>query len=77
MLVQQIIGIGFLALGLASVSCYTNGFDAFRIPWFYRELKPMQERWGKEVGTVLHVLGYVVTPTAFGILFLMGMVFTQ
>ena len=73
--VQQIIGIGFLALGLASVSCYMDGLDAFRIPWFYRELKPMQERWGKVAGTVLHVVGYVVAPVAFGILFLMGVVF--
>jgi hypothetical protein len=73
---QQIIGLGFLALGLVSVSCYTDDLAGFRIPWFYKELRPMQERWGKTTGTVLHILGYVVAPVAFGILFLMGLVFS-
>jgi hypothetical protein len=73
--VQQIIGIGFLALGLAGITCYIDSLDVFRIPWFYRELLPMQQRWGKVAGTVLHVLGYVIAPVAFGILFLMGLVF--
>ena len=74
---QQVIGILFLALGLVSVSCYTNDLSSLRISWFYRELGSMQERWGKNTGTILHIIGYVVAPVAFGILFLMGLVFPQ
>jgi hypothetical protein len=72
---EQFLGIGFLFLGLVSISTYSEDLASFRLPWCYRELKPMQARWGKTTGTILHVVGYVVAPVGFGILFLTGMVF--
>ena len=72
---ENILGLGFLMLGLLSVSSYSNELVDYRIPWFYRELEPMQKRWGKYVGTILHIIGYVVAPVGFGILLLSGMVF--
>jgi hypothetical protein len=75
MFFQHILGLSFLVLGFLSVSSYTEDLSAFRIRWFYKELKPMQERWGMAAGTALHVMGYVVAPIGFGILFLMGVVF--
>jgi hypothetical protein len=73
--IQQILGISFLALGLVSVSSYIEDLAGFRIAWFYKELKPMQERWGRAAGTIMHIGGYVIAPIGFGILFLMGIVF--
>jgi hypothetical protein len=72
---EQFLGLGFLMLGFLSVSSYADDLAGFRIPWFYRELEPMQQRWGKNAGTILHVVGYVIAPVGFGILFLSGMVF--
>ncbi len=74
MSIQHFLGIGFLALGLISISSYTEDLSSLRIRWFYKELKPMQDRWGKTTGTILHFLGYVVAPIGFGILFLLGLV---
>jgi hypothetical protein len=74
MSIEQILGFGFLMLGLISVSSYTESLAPIRINWFYKELQPMQARWGKQTGTTLHVLGYVVAPIGFGIAFLSGLV---
>lgn len=71
---EHFLGLGFLCLGLLSLSSYSDDLAGFRIAWFHRELEPMQERWGKTAGTVLHVLGYVIAPIGFGALFLMGLV---
>ena len=75
--IQHILGIGFLAVGLMSVSSYTDELAAFRIPFFFKELGPMQERWGNIPGTILHIVEYVIAPIGFGILFLMGIVFSS
>jgi hypothetical protein len=73
---EQFLGLGFLMMGFLSVSSYTDELAGFRIPWFYKELKPMQQRWGRNIGTILHIVGYVVAPLGFGILLLSGMVFS-
>lgn len=72
--IQQILGVGFLVLGLVSLSSYTDELSKIRISWFYKELKPMQDRWGKKAGTILHFISYVVAPIGFGVFFLMGLV---
>jgi hypothetical protein len=74
MFIQDILGVGFLTLGLLSISSYSDALSDFRLNWFHKELKPMQERWGKTAGTIIHILGYVVAPLGFGIIFLTGMV---
>ncbi len=77
MLLNQIFGIGFLVLGMVSISSYTENLAPFRLPLFYRELQPMKERWGHTLGTIIHVLEYVIVPLGFSLFFLMGMVFPQ
>jgi hypothetical protein len=72
--VINFFGLGFLVLGFVSISSYTNELATFRLPLFYKELKPMQERWGYFPGTVLHILAYTIAPFGFGILLLMGVV---
>ena len=74
MTIEHILGIGFLALGLVSMSSYTDRLGPIRLSFFYKELKPMQERWGITTGTLLHILEYVVVPVGFGLLFIMGLV---
>jgi uncharacterized membrane protein YkvA (DUF1232 family) len=74
MSIQQIVGIGFLMLGMISMSSYSEKFPGLRLEFFYKELEPMQERWGKTTGTILHVLAYVVAPIGFGLIFLVGLV---
>jgi hypothetical protein len=75
MFIANMLGLVFLMVGLVSISSYTDDLAAFRIRWFYKELQPMQQRWGKAAGTLLHVVGYVMAPIGFGILFLLGVVF--
>jgi hypothetical protein len=72
--IEQFLGMGFVVIGLLSVTSYNDSLAGFRINWFHKELRPMQERWGVMTGTVLHILEYVVAPLGFGILFLMGVV---
>lgn len=74
MLTGQIIGIGFLVIGMVGISSYTDELARFRVPFFYKELDPMKQRWGNTVGTILHVFEYVVIPLCFGLAFLLGMV---
>lgn len=72
--INVFFGVGFLAIGCISLSSYFNDLASFRISLFYKELRPMQERWGKDVGTALHIVGYVVAPIGFGIAFLTGLI---
>lgn len=72
--VTNIFGLGFLVLGFVSISSYTDELASFRLPLFYKELKPMQNRWGAIPGMVLHILAYTIAPLGFGLLLLMGMV---
>lgn len=72
--VTNIFGLGFLVLGFVSISSYTDDLASFRLPLFYRELRPMCERWGEVPGTILHILAYTIAPFGFGLLLLMGMV---
>jgi hypothetical protein len=74
MLITQLIGAGFLALGFLSVSSYYDDLAMFRLPFFHKELKPMQERWGRIAGTALHALSYVIAPLGFGLFFLSGQI---
>lgn len=71
----QFVGFGFLVLGLVSISSYTDDLAGFRLPLFYKELKPMQERWGPIPGTILHIVEYVIVPLGFGLLLMKGLVF--
>jgi hypothetical protein len=70
----DIFGLGFLVLGFVSISSYSENLASFRLPLFYKELKPMQERWGTVPGTVLHIMSYTIAPLGFGLLLLMGVV---
>ncbi len=72
--IMNIFGLGFLVLGFVSISSYTDELAHFRLPLFYKELKPMQERWGIIPGTILHIMAYTIAPLGFGFLLLMGMV---
>ncbi len=69
----QIFGFTFLLVGLVGLSSYSEELP-FRFPFFYKELQPMQERWGKAIGTAMHVLAYVVAPLGFAFFFFAGMV---
>ncbi len=75
MFTGQLFGIVFLMVGLVGLSSYTDDLAPFRFPFFYKQLQPMQERWGKTLGTVLHIVEYVVIPLGFAFFFLAGMVF--
>ena len=75
LIVEHIFGLGFLVVGLVALTSYDDEMKSWRLPLFHRRLKPMQDRWGRIPGTVLHILAYVVTPVGFGMLFLLGMVF--
>jgi len=50
---------------------YIAHFAGVKLLSFWK-LKPMQDRWGKVPGTVLHFVSYVVVPIALGVAFLMG-----
>lgn len=70
----QYLGMAFLLVGIVGTSSYTEIWN-FRIPLFFKELKPMRERWGEATGTILHVIEYVFIPLVFGILLLKGVGF--
>ncbi len=73
-MLQQFLGVSFLFIACVSISSYTDELSVIRIPLFYKELQPMQQRWGKVPGTILHILSYTIAPLGFGILFLTGVV---
>jgi hypothetical protein len=75
LIVEHLFGLGFLLVGLVALTSYNDEMSKWHVSLFYDRLKPMQERWGKLPGTLLHIFSYVITPVGFGLLFLMGMVF--
>ncbi len=74
-MLQQFLGVCFLFIGMVSISSYTDELEVIRIPFFYKELEPMRQRWGNTVGTILHLIGYTLIPLGFGVIFLSGMFF--
>jgi hypothetical protein len=72
MSVEQIFGLAFIVLGLISVAGYIVYFAGAKLPVLFWKLKPMQDRWGKIPGTIMHFLGYVIVPIVFGVLLLLG-----
>ncbi len=75
MFAGELMGILFLMVGFVGLSSYTDDLAPFRLPFFYMQLQPMRERWGKNLGTILHVVEYVIIPLGFAFLFLTGQVF--
>ncbi len=69
---EQIFGIVFLVLGFLSLGAYIAHFAGAKLPVSFWKLKPMQDRWGKIPGTILHFTGYVVVPIVFGAVLLLG-----
>lgn len=63
---DQIFGIVFLVLGLLSLVAYIAHFAGVKLPISFWKLKPMQDRWGKVPGTILHFTGYVIVPIVLG-----------
>ncbi|RPI30752.1 MAG: hypothetical protein EHM70_13120 [Chloroflexota bacterium] len=74
LIVEHLLGMGFLFVAVLSLTSYNEEWHGLRLDYFYKELKPMQNRWGTIPGTVLHLMAYVVAPLGFGLLFLMGFV---
>ena len=75
LLFTHLIGLGFLMVGVLGISSYYEDLESFRLKFFYRELKPMQARWGRTAGTILHFVEYVLIPAGLGVIFLSGTVF--
>ncbi len=72
MSIDQIFGIVFLVLGFLSLGAYLAHFVGVELPVSFWKLKPMQDRWGKILGTILHFVGYVIVPIVFGASLLLG-----
>jgi|YNPBryantNP2012_1023418.scaffolds.fasta_scaffold202739_1 uncharacterized membrane protein YphA (DoxX/SURF4 family) len=72
MSIEQIFGVAFVIAGLLSAVGYIAYFTGAKLPVSFWKLKPMQDRWGKIPGTLLHFFGYVIVPIVFGILLLLG-----
>ncbi len=69
---EQIFGVIAVAIGLLDLVGYIAYFTGIKLPVSFWKLKPMQERWGKIPGTILHFFGYVILPIVFGISLLLG-----
>ena len=69
---DQIFGFVFLFLGFLDLLIYIAHFAGVKLPLSFWKLKPMQERWGKVPGTILHFTGYVIVPIVFGAMLLLG-----
>ncbi|NPA77069.1 MAG: hypothetical protein GXN93_04940 [Candidatus Diapherotrites archaeon] len=72
MSIEQIFGVVFIIIGLLDIAGYIAYLTGIKLPISFWKLKPMQDRWGKIPGTILHFIGYVVVPIIFGILLLLG-----
>jgi hypothetical protein len=72
--IEHLIGIGFVLLAVSSFLSYFGETIGIRLTFFNKELDPMQVRWGKDTGTILYFVEYVIAPLGFGIFFLTGMV---
>jgi len=69
---ERLFGIIFLIIGALSLIGYITYLTGTNLPISFWKLKPMQDRWGKIPGTILHFLSYVIVPIVFGILLLLG-----
>ncbi|MFQ6001819.1 MAG: hypothetical protein ACE5LG_09165 [Anaerolineae bacterium] len=69
---ERIFGVVALIIGLVDLVAYIAHFAGVKLPISFWKLKPMQDRWGKVPGTVLHFVSYVVVPIAVGVAVLMG-----
>ena len=72
MSIEQIFGIVFLILGFLDLVAYIAHFAGVNLPISFWKLKPMQDRWGKVPGTILHFTSYVIVPIVLGALLLLG-----
>ena len=68
---DQVFGGIFISLGLLSLITHLAYFAGFKVNAMFRKLEPMQRQWGDKLGTVLHFIGYVITPIIFGIFLLL------
>ncbi len=69
---ERIFGIVALILGLLDLVAYVAHFAGVKLPISFWKLKPMQDRWGKVPGTILHFASYVIIPIVLGALLLLG-----
>ena len=72
MTVEQVFGVVFLAMSAVSVVAYIGHFTGTKLPVWFWKLRPMQERWGAVLGTVMHFISYVVAPIVFGLALWLG-----
>ena len=70
--VEGFLGSIFVALGFMSLVAYAAQLSGLEPPVSFWKLRPMQERWGLEVGTALHFITYVLAPIIFGAYLLTG-----
>lgn len=73
MVLENLFGLGFILLGFVSISSYTDNLSHIRVRFFHKELQPMRERWGADLGTALHFVEYVLIPLGIGLLLLKGL----
>lgn len=73
MVFENLFGLGFILLGFISISSYSDNLSHLRIHFFHKELQPMRERWGADLGTLLHFIEYVFIPVGIGLLLLKGL----
>lgn len=69
---EQIFGIFCLVIGFLSIVSYIGHFTGMKLPVSFWKLKPMQERWGKVPGTIVHFIAYVIVPIVVGVFLLLG-----
>ncbi len=61
----MIIGSALVLLGLASLYGHITKNEKF----FWKKDR-MKKFWGEKLGTIIHFVGYVIAPIAFGIFML-------
>jgi hypothetical protein len=69
---DQVFGGTFICLGLLSLITPLAHFAGLKVNAMFRKLEPMQRQWGEKLGTVIHFIGYVITPLILGILLLLN-----
>ena len=69
---EQVFGVIAVVISVLNLVGYIGHFTGIKLPISFWKLKPMQERWGKTIGTMLHFFGYVIVPFFFGISLLLG-----
>lgn len=68
----QLFGVAMLAAGIVSLLTYVAPVVGLKLPVRFWKLDAMRQRWGRVPGTLLHVLGYVVSPIVLGTALLLG-----